>query len=291
MIISDVMRSLPPSLKSKFYIDGHFAPIKIFSPSEAAQVYRDYEKYVAKVGVGGKLEGDCRFRVHLVAKWAHNIVTHPVLVSAVKTVLDSNNILCWSSDLCIKPAGSEGEFRWHQDSTYSGLEPSGRVVTAWVALTPSKAHTGCLSVVSESQAEQLPHLTEPGDEVNMLAHKQFISSSQLSLLPGERVRLELEPGEASLHSWRSVHSSGPNTSDRERVGLAIRYMTDEVQNVKAVVRERASLVCGSGGMFWDLETPPSKDYGEKEMKQHRESLEKEKQNYFSGSDVETAQYK
>ena len=125
----------------------------------------------------------------------------------------------------------------------------------------------------------------------MLALKQFIPQSHLDSLAGQRVRLELEPGEASLHAWRTVHSSGPNMSDQERVGLAIRYMTDEVQNVKAVVRERASLVCGSGGMFWDLETPPNKDYGEKEMKQHRESLEKEKQNYFSGSDVETAQYK
>lgn len=285
------MRSLPPSLKSKFYIDGHFSPIKVLSPEEAGQAYKDYEKLVAKVGDAGKLEGDGRFRVHLMAKWAHNIVTHPTLVAAVKTVLESNNILCWSSDLCIKPPGSSGEFKWHQDSTYSGLEPSGRVVTAWMALTPSNQKTGCLSVVSESQVEQLPHLTEPGDETNMLAHKQFISSSQLSLLPGERVELELEPGEVSLHSWRSVHSSGPNRSDRERVGLAIRYMTDEVQNMKAVVRERASLICGSGGMFWDLETPPSRDYGEKEMKQHRESLEREKQNYFSGADGVTAQYK
>merc|ERR1719189_1999484 len=100
----------PPSLKSKFYIDGHFAPLKIFSPEEAAQLYQEYRKYVAKVGQEGKLEGDGRFRVHLVAKWAHSIVTHPVLVEAVRTVLDSNNILCWSSDLCIKPANSQGEF-------------------------------------------------------------------------------------------------------------------------------------------------------------------------------------
>ena len=94
------------------------------------------------------------------------------------------------------------------------------------------------------------------DSLNMLVHKQYISSSTLSELTGDRVRLELEPGEASLHSWKSVHSSGPNSSQGERVGLAIRYMTDEVQNIKAVVRERASLICGFGGMFWDLETPP-----------------------------------
>ena len=87
--------TLPASLKSKFYIDGHFSPIKIFSEEDAAGLYRDYEKYVAKLGT----EGDAMSRPHLVAKWAQNIVTHPVLVSAVKTVLGSNNVLCLQTDL------------------------------------------------------------------------------------------------------------------------------------------------------------------------------------------------
>ena len=59
----------------------------------------------------------------------------------------------------------------------------------------------------------------------MLALKQFIPQSHLDSLAGQRVRLELEPGEASLHAWRTVHSSGPNTTDTDRVGLAIRYST------------------------------------------------------------------
>ena len=155
----DDMR-LPPSLKSRFDADGHFSPLKIFSPEEAAQVYQDYRQYIARFGTEGRLEGDGRFRVHLVARWAERIVRHPVLVSAVRTVLESDNILVWSSDLCIKPPLSHGEFCWHQDSTYSGLEPSDRVVTAWLALTPSNNNSGCLSVISGSQAEssiaQLP---------------------------------------------------------------------------------------------------------------------------------------
>ena len=154
------MRTLPASLKSRFYIDGHFSPIKVFSPEEAAQVYQDYRQYIARLGTEGRLEGDGRFRVHLLAGWAARIVSHPVLVSAVKTVLETENVLVWSSDLCIKPPVSRGEFCWHQDSTYSGLEPSDRVVTAWLALTPSNNNSGCLSVISGSQAEssiaQLP---------------------------------------------------------------------------------------------------------------------------------------
>ena len=92
--------SLPASLKSRFYIDGFYTPIKIFSSNEISQIYSDYQKYVKKLGHDGAVEGDYRFRVHLLARWAHNIVTHPTLVSAVKTVLDTQNILCWSTDIC-----------------------------------------------------------------------------------------------------------------------------------------------------------------------------------------------
>ena len=63
---------------------------------------------VDHTGTGGRLEGDRRFRVHLVARWAERIVSHPVLVAAVRRVLGSDNILVWSSDLCIKPPVSQG---------------------------------------------------------------------------------------------------------------------------------------------------------------------------------------
>ena len=67
----DMTLPLPASLRSRFHIDGHFSPIKIFSAEEAAQVYQDYRGYLARFGAeGGRLEGDGRFRVHLLAGWA-----------------------------------------------------------------------------------------------------------------------------------------------------------------------------------------------------------------------------
>ena len=271
--------TLPSSLKSKFYIDGHFSPIKIFSQEETAQLFKDYEKYLGKLGT----EGDARYRVHLVTKWAQGIVTHPVLVSAVKTVLGSNNVLCLQSELCSEPPAGGGDSSWRQEAANSGLEPSDRVVTAWLALTESSSGSGCLSVISGSQEEQLPHQTGQGGD------KPVIAESELAHFPAEsRVRMELEAGQVSIHSWRSaVLSPGPNRSKEDRVGLAITYCTDEVQNMKAVVvRERASLICGSGGMFWDLETPPTKDYGAKELEQQRLSCERARSNLQSGSERE-----
>ena len=48
--------------------------------------------------------------------------------------------------------------------------------------------------------------------------------------------------------------------------------------------------CGSGGQWWDLETAPNKDYGEKELEAHRESVEREKKNYLQGQE-DAAEYK
>ena len=278
--------SLPPSLKSRYYIDGYYAPVKIFSNEEITKIYKDYQKYVNKFGNNGVLEGDYRFRVHLLAKWAHEIVTHPLLVSAVRTVLDSPNILCWSTDLNIKPGPSRGHLAWHQDCAYSGLEPSDNVVTAWVALTSSSEDNGGVEFWPGSAAAgQLQHRTGDNDPDNLLVLKQFIPDSELTQLDGDGgVITKMSPGEVSLHSWKCVHRSGPNKSDKERVGLAIRYMTSDVQNIKAVVKERATLICGSGGVWWDLETGPKKDYGDKEIESHKESMEREKKNYLDGSD-------
>ena len=219
-----------------------------------------------------------------ICRWAHEIVTHPVLVSAVKTVLDTNNILCWSSDINSKPGHSSGHIPWHQDSAYSGLEPSDQVVTAWVCLTPSSPDTGCVHVIPGSHVTQLEHVTGDTDPNNKLVLKQYIPESELTQLSGESVPVSLVPGEVSLHSWRCVHKSGVNTSDQDRVGLAIRYMTDQVQNIGGVVRERATLICGSGGEWWDLETAPNKDYGDKERTHHQESMELERKNYMEGQD-------
>ena len=283
--------SLPPSLRSKYYIDGHFSPVKIFSDDEMIKINKDYQRCVEKLGKDGVLEGDHRFKLHLLAKWAHQIVTPPAIVSAVKTVLDSPNIICWSSDLNIKSPRSRGHIPWHQDCAYSGLEPSDKVVTVWLALTQGTPDNGALSMWSGSHGEQLRHETGDSDPDNTLILKQRIPDTELEQLDmADQVLVTLEPGEVSLHSWRCVHKSGPNTTDQERVGLAIRYMTDEVQNIKSVVRERAMLICGSGGQWWDLEEKaPKKDYGEKEREAHQESMEREKKNYLAGQ--ESQEYK
>ena len=53
------------------------------------------------------------------------------------------------------------------------------------------------------------------------------------------------PLEASLHSFRTLHWSGPNLTALRRVGLAVRYVRADVQRSRRLRRrESAMLACG-----------------------------------------------
>ena len=41
--------------------------------------------------------------------------------------------------------------------------------------------------------------------------------------------LDMKAGEISLHDSRLIHGSGPNTSDRRRCGVTMRYCPPEVK--------------------------------------------------------------
>ena len=51
---------------------------------------------------------------------------------------------------------------------------------------------------------------------------QSVDDGWVDQWSGSEVGAELEAGQGALHAWRTVHSSEPNNSQRDRVGLAIR---------------------------------------------------------------------
>eukprot|EP00088_Acartia_fossae_P058984 TRINITY_DN6952_c0_g1_i16.p1 TRINITY_DN6952_c0_g1~~TRINITY_DN6952_c0_g1_i16.p1 ORF type:complete len:293 (-),score=29.48 TRINITY_DN6952_c0_g1_i16:83-931(-) len=277
------------SVRTAFSKNGFYFPITLASTTEFQKIQAGYDSYVKRYGQDGKLQSDYRFRLHLVANWARDLVHNPILVSAVKDALNDDNILCWSTDINAKFSGTGGFYSWHQDSTYSGLEPSDKVLTAWVALSPSKKESGCLRFIPQSHSEQLPHNEVPSDS-NLLSLGQVIPQDILDTVIAKSgeidpLEAELEPGQASLHHWKCVHSSGVNSSDYDRIGFAIRYMSASVKNVKSVCRERATLVCGDPGDSWDIEPDIQEEYGDKEWNEHKISMELERKNYFQDSQV------
>ena len=65
-----------------------------------------YDQFLARygsgAGAGRRIRGDKVFRLHLVAPWAASIVRHARLLAVVRAVLDTANVLVWSSDLTVR---------------------------------------------------------------------------------------------------------------------------------------------------------------------------------------------
>ncbi|EJK69493.1 hypothetical protein THAOC_09241, partial [Thalassiosira oceanica] len=174
-------------------------------------------------------------------------------------------------------AKTPGFFAAHQDCAFAGLQPSNCVLTAWIALTDPVGET---------------ETGEKGD--NLLSVGQYIDDTKLKTLE-KPVSLPLRAGQASLHSFDTVHSSSPNESDCVRIGLALRFMSCEVQQTKQnAQREMVTRIAGCSRTdsnmtvhaSFDFEpripaSPTDEDFAKMRQIQ-KEALRREEMNYFAG---------
>jgi ectoine hydroxylase-related dioxygenase (phytanoyl-CoA dioxygenase family) len=143
----------------------------------------------------------------------------PGIVELVSGVI-GDDVILWGCHVFCKPPGDGYETPWHQDGHYWPIRPLA-TCTVWVALEASDAGNGCLRVIPGSHRERRlhDHLHEDRTDLTL----------QQRLAPGTfdeatAVDIELLPGEMSLHDVYMIHGARPNTSQRRRTGVALRYM-------------------------------------------------------------------
>lgn len=277
------------SIAQQFQDDGVVGPLTILSQQEAQEAYQQYMEWISTLPQQ-QLAGDARFKSHLYLFFVNRIARHPTLVKAVQEALQTSNILLWSSDFNVKLPNSPQCFEPHQDSTYAGLQPASSCLTAWIALSsdPVGIEQGCLSFWKGSHTQgQLPHVENVNNTTNMLSRRQQLSSPLDH--PNDCIAIPLHGGQATLHSFFTVHASGPNVSSKPRVGLALRYMDANVRQV-GTTRECVTLISGSiQHDGFDLEpilpeNPTPHDI-EKGKEAHAEAMKREAANYFDGTNT------
>jgi ectoine hydroxylase-related dioxygenase (phytanoyl-CoA dioxygenase family) len=215
-----------------------------------------------------------RFKLHLILPTLDKISHHPKIISMVRKCLgNTNNLLLWSSDINIKLPNTKGYFAPHQDSTYAGLYPPSKCCTIWIALSdPVGIKEGCLSFYPQSinTMKQLPHnikndellsksnlnnqeeesISSAGNNSNsnsnnnMLSMGQYISKETIDNIVGTAdiktpISIPLRSGQMTIHSFYNIHYSGPNKSNSNRIGFALRYIDGNfvTRSKSAVVKE------------------------------------------------------
>jgi non-haem Fe2+, alpha-ketoglutarate-dependent halogenase len=297
--------------------NGFAGPIDIVTREEAQRAFDEVCSELKVDPVTHILknsQASDRFKLHLVLPTLDAIAHHPKVIAAVQEALRTKDVFLWSSDINWKVPGSEGFFAPHQDSTYAGLLPASKCLTAWIALSdPVGENEGCLSFFPKSHTkgqllhEQAKQECAAGDnnnihnenhngnhKNNMLSLGQYISQSELQKLDHpDPVAVPLRAGQMTLHSFLTVHASGPNRSvSGPRVGFALRYMdANVVRQTKSICKEMVTCISSSwplsnaqSPLHFDLEprlpTNPTQHDIQHMLEIRAEAIRREEANYF-----------
>ena len=260
---------------SQFQETGFLSAFPVLSADQAQHLRANLETFEAEND--GVLTGSLRFKNHLLFKWLSDLIRSPKILDAVEDII-GHNIMVWSTDWWIKEANSPQFVSWHQDSQYWGLDTA-KLVTVWVALSPSTIESGCMRILPGSHVgPDLAHEETYHDD-NMLTRGQSINGID----EGKAVNLEVQTGQAVLFAFRIAHASYPNQTDDRRIGLAIRYIpTDTRQQYSD--QDSAALVRGvDNHQHFELEPEPRYDFDPVTVAFHKESEEIRRQILYHGT--------
>ena len=253
---------LTPDQVHQYERAGFVHPVDVLDPSEADAFRSRYEAVAALLG--GAPKAVQMIQVHRFYHWAWELCTHSAVLDAVESLL-GRDILLWSASVFAKIPRDPGYVTMHQDGTYWGLA-GGEVTTAWIALTASTRENGCMRLLPGSHRSAILRHADTFDADNLLTRGQQV---QAEYDESEVVDLQLLPGQMSLHHVRAIHGSHANTSDRSRIGLAIRYMTPDTKPERP--DQGAALVRGNDCFGnWHLHGGPA-DFGslERAVRKHQ----------------------
>jgi non-haem Fe2+, alpha-ketoglutarate-dependent halogenase len=244
--------------------DGFLFPLPVFTAAEAA----DWAAEIARLPTPELARHTVPWvqKSYLFLPALDRLMCDERLTGRVASIL-GEDLLVLSADLFIKAPGSVKRITWHQDVNYWGLEPL-KVLTAWVAFTPANVESGCMRYAPGAHRARLKHAEHKTDD-NMLTKGQEIA---IEIAEADAVAVELAPGEVAFHDGLAPHASGPNRSERPRIGFAIRYVATGVRQTSGPAIS-ARLVRGSDRhRHFALETGPDAPLSPEGLAAHLRAL-------------------
>jgi hypothetical protein len=230
---------------------GYIMPVRLFSPKEIAEIRGYFDQLLARYQAEGK-DSYSISSAHLRHGQVWDVLTHPRIVEVVSDLLGPS-VIAWGSHFFCKMPGDGKTVAWHQDSSYWPLTPS-KAITVWLAVDDADRANACMQYIPGTQV--LGHLTyqlKEDDASNVL--NQVVPEIEQY---GEPIDVELQAGEASIHSDLLLHGSGANTSARRRCGLTLRYTPGDVRAYLGW-NEKGVVVAGDQPEHWAHRPRPRED--------------------------------
>jgi hypothetical protein len=260
---------LSKNQQDQYWRDGYLFPIDIMDRDEAArtrQVLEETETVWLDNGLPLPLNTYKRVNSNVVMPLSARLAADPRILDVVEGILGPD-ILVYGAEYFIKEPRTRQIVSMHQDLTYWGLGATSGMVTMWLALSLVTRASGCMDFVAGSHKNPiLPH-EDTFDENNLLSRGQEI---RVDVPEADKVPIELQPGQISLHHGLTIHGSGPNTSDDRRIGFVVRYIRPDVAQ-EIGDKDYAMLVRGvdRSRNFVNF-MPPSRDFAPESLALYEE---------------------
>ena len=218
------MTNLSSNQLKQYDDEGFVSPIDIFSKDRASAIRKEIEMIEEKIP--GELDRSGRYNAHLISPLLDEVTHDPKILDAVENLIGKNILVCGTT-LFIKNPNEKGFVSYHQDAKYIGLMPY-NWVTAWVAITDSNEHNGCMRMWPGSHKDDLKNHDQMFDEGNLLTRGQTVINVPIN----KTTPLILKAGQMSLHHPTVVHGSDLNKSNDRRIGFVIQsYIGTNVKQV------------------------------------------------------------
>ena len=247
--------------------EGFISPVSVMDETEALGLREQIESFEASQGK--QMYGVQRTKCSLRFPFIYELATRKNILDAVEDLLGPN-ILMYQCAMWFKEPESGSYVSWHQDCSYYGMDPLA-LVSAWVALSPANAESGCMQVIPGShKGGQYPVEFTEIRETNLLASGQ---NTLCEFDPEQAILMPLRPGEMSLHHVALVHSSRPNHSSDRRMGISIGYLPTNVRQTTSL-KASAMLMRGEDdfGFFTLDELPPVSALDEDTVERHERAV-------------------
>ena len=244
-------RTLTVEQVERFNRDGYLMPLRIFSPSEIAEIRGYFDQLLAKYTAEGK-DSYSISTAHARHGRVWDILTNP-RIAAIVTDLIGPSVVGWGSHFFCKMPGDGKHVAWHQDASYWPLTPS-KAVTVWLAIDDADRGNACMKYIPGTHV--LGHLTyqlTEQDAANVL--NQTVPDIEKY---GEPVYVELKAGEASVHSDLLLHGSDANESSRRRCGLTLRFTPGDVKAYLGWA-DKGVIVAGEPVAHWSNRPRPTEE--------------------------------
>ena len=214
------------------------AVMELLGASELADMTRMGEGLAAQ-GQAVLREGDAatgRFRGGVDHWLAHpafaRFARDSALPAIVARLLRATKLNLWEDSVLVKEPHTGERTAWHQDLGYFHVTGD-QLCTTCVPLDFADAASGAMRFVRGSHRG--PDLYRP----NLFVSTLPIPGTEGAAVPDvdalaaagelELIAWELGPGDVSVHHARTLHAAGPNTTERWRRAISVRYCGDDAR--------------------------------------------------------------